>query len=193
MTNQAKIEDYDGEVKRAVQNGLDAIGELRKEFPGLKVYSTEKRHEILLTSMTDYPEDGKTILFTGFMDAVFKHDGGYLIVDYKTDKRLTNASVHHRQLAVYKKILSISEEIPEDQIDTRVIFVALRGGINTGEFSRETSKGTRNVYPTFEKHLQKVLEWRGDPKKFISELIETKSEEPLYLIIKEKLTKSTTA
>ncbi len=193
LTDQAKIEDYDGKIRKATQNGLDAIDELRKELPGLKVNSTEKRHEILLGSMTDYPDDKKTILFTGSIDTIFKHDEGYLIVDYKTDKNSKNAFKHNRQLAVYKKMLSISEGIPEDRISTRVIFVALRGGIDTGKFDRKTSKGTRNVYPTFEGHLQKVLEWKRDPKKFISELLEKESEEPLYQTIKEKLTKSATA
>ena len=39
-----------------------------------------------------------------------------LVTDYKTDKKSDNASVHKRQLAVYKKMLSILEEIPEEDI-----------------------------------------------------------------------------
>ena len=74
--------------------------------------------------------------------------------------------------------VQILENIPEEQIGTCVIFLALRGGINTGKFGRETSKGTRQVYPTFEKHLQKVISWKKEPKKFIEELLEVKNEEP---------------
>ena len=192
LTDQARIEDYEGEIRKAAQHALDAINELREEFPGLRVDSTEKYQKILLSSMTDYPEDDVTE-FTGKMDAIFKHDKGYLIVDYKTDKNSSNASKHKRQLVVYRRMLSIAEKIPEAQISVRVIFVALRGGINTGKFGRETAKETRgagNPYRTFERHLQRVLEWKKDPDKFIGELLEKKSEDELYHVISEKLTRS---
>ena len=59
------------------------------------------------------------------------------------------------------------EGIAEDQISTCVVFVALRDNINTGKFTSEISRGTRDVFPTFEKHLQKVIEWKKDPDNFI--------------------------
>ena len=64
---------------------------------------------------------------------------------------------------------SIYEKIPEDEITTCVIFVALRGGINTGKFDQSTHIGTKDaqVFKTFDAHLQTVLEWRKDPAKFI--------------------------
>ena len=191
LKDQARIEDYEGDVRDAAQNALDAINELREEFPGLEVVSTERYQKVLLSSMTDYPENN-VMEFAGKIDAIFKHDKGYLIVDYKTDKNSSNASKHKRQLVVYRRMLSIAEKIPEDQISVRVIFVALRGGINTGKFDRETAKESRagNPYRTFERHLQKVLEWKKDPGKFIGELLEKKSEDELYHAIREKLTKS---
>ena len=84
-------------------------------------------------------------------------------------------------------MLSGLEGVPEEQISTYLVFVALRENINTGKFGQETSKGTRDVFPTFEKHLQKVLEWKKDPQTFIAALLEQKNEEPLYLAVKEKL------
>ena len=188
LAGRKKIEDYQDDVAKAAQNGLDAIEQLKKEYPGLRVDSTEKSLNVLLSSLTNYTDN--PIQFTGYIDTVFKHDAGYLIVDYKTDKKSDRASEHKRQLAVYKKILSIMKDIPEEQISTRVIFVALRGSINTNKFDGEISKGTRNVYPTFEKHLQKVLEWKKDPDKFIKELLEEDNADLLYLAIKEKLDNS---
>ena len=188
LKGKSKIEDYKDDVKIATQNGLDAIEQLKKEYPGLEVDSTERHIKVLLSSLTDYSEDN--MQFTGFIDAVFKHDDGFLIIDYKTDKKSNYASEHKRQLAVYKKMLANIENVPEEKISTCVIFVALRDNINTGKFGTEISKGTRDVFPTFEKHLQKVLEWKKDPQKFIEELLEEKNEEPLYLAVKEKLTDS---
>ena len=188
LVNKTKIEDYQDDVARATQNGLNAIDELKKEYPGLVIDSTEKRIKVLLSSLTDYKDD--SMQFVGKLDAVFKHDTGYLIVDYKTDKKSNYASEHKRQLAVYKKMLSDLENIPEEQISTYVMFVALRDNINTGKFGTEISKGTRDVFPTFERHLQKVIGWKKDPQTFIAELLEEKNDESLYLAIKEKLTPS---
>ena len=187
LRGTSKIEDYSDDVKKATQNGLDAIEGLKKQYPGLKFDSSEKNLKILLSSMTDYKEDNTQ--FTGKIDSVFKHDTGYLILDYKTDKKSDDASKHKRQLAVYKRILSILEKIPEEEITSCVVFVALRGVINTGKFDSETSIGTRDVFSTFEKHLQKVLGWKKDPQTFIDDLLKEKNEEELYLAVKEKLTK----
>ena len=188
LMDKAKIEDYDEDVRKAAQNALDAIEELKTKYPGLKIDSTEKSVKNLLSSMTNHCND--KLLFTGKIDAVFKHDDGILIVDFKTDKKTSDASEHKRQLAVYKKMLAILEDIPEEKITTCIIFVALRGVISTGKFEREISFGTRDVFATFEKHLKTVLDWRKDPESFIAKLLEEKNEEPLYLAIKEKLEKS---
>ena len=188
LKGKTKIDDYQDEVRIATQNGLDAVEELKKEYPGLHIDSNEKYLKVLLSSLTDYNDDN--MQFTGYIDAVFKHDAGYLIVDYKTDKKTSYASEHKRQLAVYKKMLSSLEGVPEEQISTCVVFVALRDNINTGKFGREISKGKKDVFPTFEKHLQKVIGWKKDPQTFIADLLNLKNEEALYLAVKEKLTGS---
>jgi DNA helicase-2/ATP-dependent DNA helicase PcrA len=52
-----------------------------------------------------------------------------------------------------------------------VIFVALRGGINTGKSSSSAEYGTPDVFATFEGHLQKVLSWKENHDEFIRELV----------------------
>ena len=81
--------------------------------------------KVPVKSLTTYTEKDN-LMFKGFIDAVFEHDGGIFLVDYKTDKKTTNASHHKRQLAVYKKMYSKLEGIPEEKIETCIIFVALR-------------------------------------------------------------------
>ena len=82
-------------------------------------------------------------------------------------------------------------KIPEDEIKTCLVYVALRGNISTGRFGWSKYIGSRDaqVFKTFEKHLQKVLEWRKDPKKFIKEFIDVQVQEPLILILQQKLKK----
>ena len=95
--------------------------------------------------------------------------------------------------AKLEKSFSIACEkrpIPEEKIQTCLIFVALRGGINTGKSESAIDYGKRDVFGTFEEHLQKVLEWKKDPEIFIKELLEQPTQDTLHEAIKEKLESS---
>ena len=165
--------------------------DLEKEYPGLKLVGTEVKVKLPLKSLVKYKDDDLT--FKGKIDALYKHDSGYLEVDWKSSKNDsdTDVTVYKRQLSVYKKMYSIDMKIPEDEIKTCLVYVALRGNISTGRFGRSKYIGSRDaqVFKTFEKHLQKVLEWRKDPKKFIKEFIDVQVKQPLILILQDKLKK----
>jgi len=68
--------------------------------------------------------------------------------------------------------------------------VELRGGINTGKSSSSTEYGTRDVFGTFEGHIQKVLVWKENPDEFIQELVDLDTRDTLHEVIKEKLKQS---
>ena len=184
------VDDFEGDVKRAVENAINAIDQLKKEYSGLKLVAAEKRRELPLSSMIEY--ENKSLMFTGSIDAIFQHDSGYLIIDYKTDKNTNYSSSHKKQLAVYRKMHSVLENIAEDKIKVFVVFVSIRGGINTGRFDWAIEKENKNAFPTFEKHLRTVLGWKQDPKKFIQDLLDNPKDNLLYETIREKLLKSTT-
>ena len=132
------------------------------------------------------------LIFKGKIDTVFEYNDGYLLVDYKTNKNSKDATEHKRQLSVYRKMYSKLNEIPEDKIKIFVIYVALRGGVNTGRFDGLVEEGKRNVFPTFEEHLRKVLEWRENPKKFIQDLLDDSHDDDLlYQAIRGKLSHET--
>ena len=57
ITNKASINDFQGDIKRAVENSIKAIDQLKKEYPGLQLIAVEKRRELPLSSMIDY--DGR--------------------------------------------------------------------------------------------------------------------------------------
>ena len=79
---------------------------------------------------------------------------------------------------------------PLHKIKACIVFVALRGGVNTGRFEKKIDFADRDTFSTFEGHLQTVLEWKKDPAKFIKELVEQSDQDELHKIIKEKLKKS---
>jgi len=188
LHGRAKPEDFSGDMERAIKNGLSSLEDLKNDYPGLKFDDTEVDVKIPLKSMVKYEHDD--LLFDGKIDVVFKHDSGYLLVDWKTDKKDNKASEHKRQLSVYKKMYSIYEKIPEDKITTCLIYVSLRGNINTGRFERSTHIGKRDAsaFNTFDGHLQKVLEWKKDTNKFIKEFLELQENHPLIRILQDKLT-----
>ena len=82
---------------------------------------------------------------------------------------------------------SILEKVPEDKITTCVIYVSLIGNVNTGRNDWSIETGTRDVFPTFEKHLQQVLEWKKNPNKFIEELLAETATDSLHQAILDKL------
>jgi DNA helicase-2/ATP-dependent DNA helicase PcrA len=186
--NKSAINNFEGDIKRALENREKAINELKKEFSGLKLDDVEKRQQLPLSSMIDYDNDN--LMFKGFIDAIYKHDDGFLIVDYKTDKTTNYSSDHKRQLAVYRKMHSILENVEENKIKIFVVFVSIRGAINTGKFDWAIERENRNTFPTFENHLRKVLGWKQDPKKFIKDLLDNPKDDLLYQTIKEKLLQS---
>ena len=187
VSGKAKLEDYtDEDELKAIKNGLNRLEEIKKENPGFKIKTSEMHVKVPIKLLTEYSQED-SLMFKGFIDAVFEHDDGIFLVDYKTDKNANYASHHKRQLAVYKKIYSQLEDIPEEKIQTCLIFVALRGGINTGKSDSAIDYGKRDVFGTFEEHLQKVLEWKKNPDEFIKELIEQPTQDSLHEAIKEKL------
>ena len=191
LKNKAKPKDFSDDVKRALENGLAALKDLEEDYPGLKLVGTEVKIELPLKSLVKYKKDD--LIFKGKIDALYKHNSGYLEVDWKSSKNDSDNDVviNKRQLSVYKKMYSIDKKIPEDKIKTCLIYVALRGNISTGKFRQSTYIGSRDaqVFKTFEKHLQKILEWRKDPKKFIKEFIDVQINHPLILILQYKLKK----
>jgi len=82
------------------------------------------------------------------------------------------------------------DNIPEDKIKACVVFVALRGSVNTGKFEKKIDFADRDTFGTFEGHLQTVLEWKKEPTKFIKKLVEQSDQDELHKIIKEKLGKN---
>ena len=139
-----------------------------------------------ISSDTKYKKsDG--FFFSGYLDLVFKHDDGIIIIDWKTNQSDKDSAAHKRQLAVYRKMYSIKKKIPEDKITTCLVYVALRGTVNTGEFGRSYHIGTRDVFKTFEGHLQTVLEWKKHPEKLIKEFLDLQEDHPLVRVFQDKL------
>ena len=188
VSGKAKLEDNtDEDELKAIKNGLKRLEEIKKENPGFKIKTSEMKVKLSMKLLTEYSQED-SLTFEGKIDAVFEHDDGIFLIDYKTDKNANYASHHKRQLAVYKKIYSELEGIPEEKIQTCLIFVALRGGINTGTMESQYDMGGKaGHFVKFEENLQTVLQWKKNPDEFIKELLEQPTKDTFHEIIKGKL------
>jgi hypothetical protein len=131
-------------------------------------------------------ETDQDLLFSGKIDAIFKNNDEYLIVDWKTDKSSSYASEHRRQLEVYRHIYSLTNEVSLDNIKVALGFVGLRPKINTGEIGYELDKNQpqKNVFQTFIKHVNIILSWRKNPDLFFESLKNV--EDPLISALIEQ-------
>ena len=167
----------------AIKNAQSALDEIGAKYPGWQIHALEKKYDVPIKEMTEYDTVGGNIeelVFVGKIDAVFKHNAGYVIIDYKTSskKDSNKTTSHNKQVTAYKRMLSRAENIPEDVIETYIIYPSVTGSINTGKIEYVISKTKRNVYSKFEEDLQKVLGWKQDYKKFIDDLL--KDNKPAY-------------
>ena len=80
--DKAKPKDFPTDVKRAIDNALAALEDLKKKYSGLKIIDIEVEVPVPLNSIVTYEHDDLT--FTGKIDVLLKHDKGYLLVDWKT-------------------------------------------------------------------------------------------------------------
>lgn len=128
----------------------------------------------------------KIMGFKAFLDAVYETNGAegkrYVILDYKTDRSDARAPEHRRQLAVYKRVLAASRGIDENNISIAIGFVGLRGNINTSklDWKLDLAQEKGQQIRTFEKHLERFLAYKDNPKEFVNDLLKEKSDEPLF-------------
>ena len=105
LDGNAKESDFKDDILKSVKNGVSCLNDLKKKYPGFKFIGSEVHVKVPMSDLTNYTKhDG--FYFSGKIDAIFEHDNGIILVDWKTDKNKTYASEHKRQLAVYKKMYS---------------------------------------------------------------------------------------
>jgi ATP-dependent DNA helicase UvrD/PcrA len=164
------------EEKYAIPTGLEAfvtnvrglIGQVKAKYP--ETVASELDIEIPLEKLIG---EGKGTNFQGRIDAVFRDgSGNYLLVDWKTDRDMGNASTHRQQLQAYRHAYSVSTGITISKVKVAIGFVGLRGRVNIGKNQAllDSMQPLDSAFETFKVKVKKVLEWKGDPDSFLKEL-----------------------
>jgi len=152
-------------------NIINIADEVRSSYPDL--YQAEKFFDVPFSKISDIEDD---IKFRGKIDAVFSNAGKYLILDWKTDRNKEQDSKHRQQLDSYKNAFCELNNIEKDAVDVGIAFIGLRTSVNTGfvDFELDLKKPGKNVFMTFLKRVNKIIEWKNDPDLFLKELSDEK-------------------
>lgn len=116
--------------------------------------------------------------FKGKIDALFRNKDRYLIVDWKTDKNDDRSSHHRAQLELYRRMLAFNRNIDPDRIDVGIGFVALRNPINLlgSSVKIDITKPNSKTLNSFIGTLQRIIEMKNDPERFLKDLQEENRE-----------------
>lgn len=177
MVKGKKVEVKD-ELKPFEKNITNILDKVRKDYPEL--VETEKQINVPISKMIHSDSE---LNFKGFIDLILKNDKEeYLILDWKTDKKKSNASKHKQQLEAYKVAYAIEKDISLDKVKTMTAFIGLRETVNMGKVNYEIDdkKPTKRSFDTFEKKVKRVIDWKANPEIFWGELSSKKSEDLIW-------------
>ena len=154
---------------------IRAINEELLHKLGFSQVSAEDRISMPINDVFELGLRVEGMSFVCKMDAVYEHPGGkYLILDFKTDKVLNNASTHRKQLSVYKRAFCVKNNVSAENVKTGLGFIALRGNVNTGvlgyRLDIEDPKPVQ-LY-NFQRDLELLIEYKLEPNLFINALKE---------------------
>ena len=138
--------------------------------------------------------DGTFSKFKSAIDAVFREGDKYLIVDWKTDKKIKSkyVSKHRQQLETYKRLLAVNDNIPLDKIEVALGFVGLRSTINTGIIDKkyDATPPDESSFDIVSERIERLLSWIKDPEQFFKDFIaEGKDEKYLWRSVVEEYNK----
>ena len=128
------------------------------------------------------------IVFTGFIDAIFRNGDSYLIVDWKTDRNTGRGSEHRQQLETYRRAFCLANNLDPEKVKVSIGFVGLRSALNTGTIGCELDEQQprKTAFETFTKKAGSVLRWKKDPESFFHEILEAGINDPLWRSIVEQ-------
>ncbi len=178
-TVEADVQPFEQGIK-------DTLTQVKTEYPD--VVGTEIGVELPLARLMP---TGFDIKFKGKIDAVFRNNLNYLLLDWKTDKDTAKDSEHRRQLEVYKRAYAAINNIPLENIKVEIAFIGLRKKINLGtvETELDAAQPRATAFATFERHANVVLAWKKDPELLLKQLMEKESDEMLWKSIAEQYLK----
>ncbi len=171
------------ELEQFKENITRLLETIKRNYP--ESHATEMSFRVPLGGLIDTDDQ---ILFTGFIDAIFRNGDSYLIVDWKTDKNTGRGSDHRQQLEAYRRAFCLANHLDPEKVKVSIGFVGLRPGLNTGtiECELDEKQPKKTAFETFTKKVGNILRWKKDPESFFHEILEAEINDPLWRSIAEQ-------
>ena len=168
------------------QNILTILTDIKKQFPIF--VGAEEQVEVPLKSIVETDDD---IKFFGKIDAIFRNDDAYLIVDWKTDADDKKGSKYRQQIDAYRRAYAAKNNISLNTIRTAIAFIGLRSRIKTGriECRYDEKQPIKSAIETFTKKVNLLLSWKKDVNKFFEDLLETEQDDVIWRSVIEEYKK----
>ncbi len=180
--NEIKNDMLGSGDKEIISNIESVINQIKTGF-GMEQTEAEVSAIARVNQMFgEFSGEPDTIMFFGKIDAVFSDGKRYVILDYKTDKTTERSSHHRVQLLAYRILYSIKNNISQDNIDTAIGYISIRGKINTHENTTGIIYKAPDKYSetTLKKYISRFLEYKRNPEKFIEDYLNFECESTLY-------------
>ncbi|MEM3373927.1 MAG: PD-(D/E)XK nuclease family protein [Candidatus Woesearchaeota archaeon] len=175
----------DEKIKPFVENTIILIEKIKEKYPLI-----EKVEYPFSYPLKDLGFDSD-LQFSGRIDAIFRNEDEYLIVDWKSNKSYENNSEYRQQLEAYKKVYSLKEKIPYEKIKVALGYVGLRTAINTGkiDYYLDERQPQKTAFETLSKKINVILSWINNVDLFFEDFIKTKEDNFLWKSIVEEIKK----
>ena len=176
----------EAEMEPFKQNILTILTDIKKQFPIF--VGAEEQVEVPLKSIVETDDD---IKFFGKIDAIFRNDDAYLIVDWKTDADDKKGSKYRQQIDAYRRAYAAKNNISLNTIRTAIAFIGLRSRIKTGriECRYDEKQPIKSAIETFTKKVNLLLSWKKDVNKFFEDLLETEQDDVIWRSVIEEYKK----
>jgi len=179
-------EEYslDEKAKPYVENLKEMIAGIKAVYPEV-VAVEEDINDVPICDIIDTKDN---LPFKGIIDAVFKKNDNYLIVDWKTSASDNYSAEYRQQLSVYQRIYALKHKILLEKIKVAIGYVGLRKRINDGIIRKDLDdkQPAGTAFGTITKKLQKFLSWKADVNKFFADLIEEETDDVLWRSVIEQ-------
>ncbi|MCI0504417.1 ATP-dependent helicase [Candidatus Micrarchaeota archaeon] len=170
-----KGESYNVTEKTApyADNIKQVITEVKLHYP-----ETVLSEQLVKIPLDQLIGTGAGVEFVGYIDAIFKNDDSYLILDWKTDKNDSRGSEHRQQLEAYRRAYAKANGIQLEKIKIAIGYVGLRTTVNLGtvDFRLDQAQPAKSAFETLTRKINQILLWKKDPDSFLKALAEKDCE-----------------
>lgn len=177
-------ENLEPEEKKALENFLTVHNSIHSRHKVVRI-ETEAAMNSIPGDVFGIPAPG--LKMKGFIDAIYTYEEEgnlhYIVVDFKTSRKIEEDirlkknsdsadTNYRRQISLYKKMLAVQRNTPEERIETMIVYLYLRPAVNTGEISLyvDEPKYYEQHFEFEKRRFQKYMEYAGNPDKFIEEV-----------------------